>query len=218
MMSIISELWQRLTGRQEPVDESGFLIRYFHPWHLFCTPEGVYVRNNEYFEELRKRTLNASEISEYACLSINTKIVGRNRRQDDKDDERFSSLQRQVCLALLAEIEARSLAERAQYGMPLTLDRWAGYGENIPIGVEMLVRAVGHAWRGVAGIRRENRLLPAYVISGDDRQQLILPLVGINRVTIYPTRGVVSYKDGPTAHLDLLEPVWETWEATRQRP
>lgn len=216
-MPIISELWRRLTGRRKLVADPSFLIQYFHPWHLFCTPEGVYVRNDEYFTELRKRVLSASEVSEYARLSVSTMLVGHSQKLVDQQDERFGSLQRQVCLALLAEVKARAQAELAQYGAPVTLDRWTAYDENIPIGIEMLVRAVGHGWRGVAEIRRESSLLPAYVITGDDGQRLVLPLLGVDRVTIYPTKGAISYKEGPTAHLDLLEPSWETWES-KARP
>lgn len=210
-MSIISEIWRRLTGRREMAAGPEFLIRYFHPWHLFCCPQGVYVRDDEYFTELRERMLSVSEVSEYIHLSIATRIVGHSQKQVDQEDERFGSLQRKVCLGLLAEVETRAQAENAQYGAPVTLDRWTAYGENIPIGIEMIVCAVGHSWRGVVDIRRESSLLPAFVLTGNDGQRLVLPLLGVDRVTIYPTKGAISYKEGPTAHLDLLEPKWETW-------
>lgn len=211
-MAIISKLWRRLTGMREKVAGPEFLIRYFHPWHLFCTPQGVYVRDDEYFTRLRERVLSVSEVSEYAHLSIATRIVGHSQKQVDQEDERFGSLQRKVCLGLLAEVETRAQAELAQYGAPVTLDRWTAYGENIPIGIEMIVRAVEHSWCGVVDISRESSLLPAFVITGNDAQRLVLSLLGVDRVTIYPTKGTISYKEGPTAHLDLLEPNWETWD------
>ena len=209
-MSIISAILRRLTGRGETEAGSEFLIRYFRPQFLLCTPQGVFVRDEKRFTELRGRALSASEVSEYARLSMSTQNIAPSQKLADQEDERFGYLQRKVCLRLLAEVEARDQAELTKNGFPLTLDRWAAYGEDIPIGIEMIVCAVGHSWRGLDDIRRETNLLPAFVLTGSDGQRLVLPLLGVDRVTIYPTQAAISYKEGPTAHLDLLEPNW--WE------